>query len=52
MTTHEEIMLPDKKTRKKHPEENYFPYSRGVWKNLRAGFCSPSYKSLVSIQDV
>lgn len=45
-------MIPDKKNRKKHPEENYFPYSKGFWKNLKEGFCAPFYKSLVSIQEV
>lgn len=52
MTTHEEISLPGKKERKKNPTKVYFPFSHGLWNNLKDGMCPPSTKSLVSTTDI
>ena len=52
MTTHEEIALPGKKERKRKPNKVYYPYSHGLWNNLKDGMCAPNAKSLAATLDV
>ncbi|KAK8802954.1 hypothetical protein WA588_002114, partial [Blastocystis sp. NMH] len=47
MTTHEEISLPSRKERRKHPDRNYFPNSQGLCNNLHYTMCLWNVPSLV-----